>query len=153
MSYRVTFVLGAFRGETDRRESEEAMYILLQALVLRDLAYLRRHGAPALYRAGVRYEREPLGREDWQDIPITLRRRHGDCEDLACWRVAELRLRGIAAKPYVTWRPLRAPDGGTLTLYHIRVQWPDGRIECPSRVLGMEKIPEGRAAWVSQFSS
>ncbi len=57
-----------------------------------------------------------------------------NCEDLACWRAAELRVRhGIKAQPTFTWK--QRPNGGYL--YHIQVQLPDGRKEDPSRVLGM----------------
>jgi hypothetical protein len=57
-----------------------------------------------------------------------------NCEDLACWRAAELRVRyGIQAEPTFIWK-LR-PNGGYL--YHILVKLPDGRIEDPSRTLGM----------------
>lgn len=57
-----------------------------------------------------------------------------NCEDLACWRAAELRVRyGVLAEPTFIWK-LR-PKGGYL--YHILVKLPDGRIEDPSRTLGM----------------
>ena len=57
-----------------------------------------------------------------------------NCEDLACWRAAELRVRyGIAAEPTFIWKV--RPGGGYL--YHIQVLYPDGRIEDPSRRLGM----------------
>lgn len=57
-----------------------------------------------------------------------------NCEDLACWRAAELRERyKVDAEPTFIWK-LR-PNGGYL--YHILVRYPDGRIEDPSRTLGM----------------
>ncbi len=56
-----------------------------------------------------------------------------NCEDLACWRAAELRVRGIRARAFFTRD--RRSDG--TTLYHIMVKLPDGRIEDPSRQLGM----------------
>lgn len=57
-----------------------------------------------------------------------------NCEDLACWRAAELRVRhNIMAEPTFIWK-LRANGG---YLYHILVKYPDGRIEDPSRTLGM----------------
>jgi hypothetical protein len=61
-----------------------------------------------------------------------------NCEDLACWRVAELRVRfGEAAQPYVTSQMLNSPEHGLFTLYHIRVRRADGTIEDPSKILGM----------------
>jgi len=56
-----------------------------------------------------------------------------NCEDLACWRVAELRLVGVDARPAFTCDVL--PDGSYL--YHIQVELPNGTLEDPSRMLGM----------------
>lgn len=133
--YRITFVLDSFQGKHDRQQSNRQLQILLFALVAVNEEYLRNHPeAPMLYDSGVRYMEEPPGQEDWQDIPTCLKMRAGDCEDLACWRVAELRVRyGIAAKP--TFKCMERPNGGML--YHIQVELPDGRKEDPSRVLGM----------------
>jgi len=107
---------------------------LLMALAAADASYLRAHPeTPPLYEAGVVYRPEERGQEVWQTIPFMLRRGYGDCEDLASWRIAELRVRdGIHAVPRLTWRP--RPHG---RLYHITVALPDGRFEDPSRVLGM----------------
>jgi hypothetical protein len=67
---------------------------LLEALIASNVEYLRAAPrTPLLYESGVYYEAEPDGRDEWQDIPDTLARGNGDCEDLACWRVAELRER------------------------------------------------------------
>ena len=56
-----------------------------------------------------------------------------NCEDLACYRIAELRVRhGENALPYVTAKKI-----GTFTLFHIQVEREDGSIEDPSRILGM----------------
>lgn len=57
-----------------------------------------------------------------------------NCEDLCCWRAAELQAEGIAAHPVFVWRKIE--DGSHL--YHIVVRYPDGRIEDPSRRLGMK---------------
>lgn len=57
-----------------------------------------------------------------------------NCEDLACYRVAELRENEkVKAKPYAKWR--RGPEGNYH--YHALVWLPDGRLEDPSLVLGM----------------
>lgn len=63
-----------------------------------------------------------------------------NCDNLASWRVAELRELGISAKPYITWR--QRPDGGTT--YHVILLWPDGGTEDPSLLCGMGG--EARAA-------
>jgi len=101
--------------------------LLLEALVVANIEYL------GIYESGVVYEEEPEERENWQDIPETLGLGNGDCEDLACWRIAELRFRAKEhATPFIRWREV-----GTRTVYHIAVLRTDGTIEDPSRLLGM----------------
>ena len=128
---------------------------------------------PALYQSGVRWRREePTGRSaceggQGQELFLGARqvRKQGfaDCEDVASWRVAELRLgkedlsqRGppprqptpqirMCEAPY-TIRPI-GPNvlpafysrriAPRTVLYHIVVVWPDGYVEDPSRQLGM----------------
>lgn len=97
---------------------------------------IRRSGGrlPPLYRAGVEYEREGrtiAGRpkEVWRTIPQVLKRGAGDCEDLASWRVAELREKGINATPLLTRHG---------RMFHVRVRFPDGTVEDPSKRLGMK---------------
>jgi hypothetical protein len=134
---RVPLVLGAFppRSEHDRQIAHKCIEHCLRALTLIDEMYLRAHPeVPPLYTTGVRYEEEPPGQEDWQDVRTTLKKGVGDCEDLACWRAAELRVRdGVDAWPTYLWRA--RPRGGML--YHIQTEYPDGRVEDPSRRLGM----------------
>lgn len=82
---------------------------------------------PALYESGVRYEREPPGRERWLTIAELYASGIGDCEDLAAARVAELRLGGELARP----RVVQTPKGS----YHAVVERADGTIEDPSLIL------------------
>lgn len=133
MLYAPHFKLRAFDALSDGARLE-VLASLLEALVAVNVAWLREHPeAPALYESGVRYEEEPPGRDDWQDIPETIALRSGDCEDLGCWRIAELRTRGCEyAVPYV-----RRSVEGRRTVYHVAVRRADGRLEDPSRVLGM----------------
>jgi hypothetical protein len=57
-----------------------------------------------------------------------------NCEEIACWRAAELRVHAnINAKAVFT---KQEQDDGQM-LYHITVLLPDGRTEDPSRQLGM----------------
>ncbi|MFM7009973.1 MAG: hypothetical protein ACKO0Z_11695 [Betaproteobacteria bacterium] len=93
-------------------------------------------GTPPLYRSGVLYKAE-TNTEFWQDIPSILKAKSGDCEDLACWRVAELNAIGVKARPYIKWRE----SGPMKGVYHAVVRWPDGRIEDPSAALGMGGLP------------
>ena len=91
---------------------------------------------PSLYGSGVRYIREDYTSEhpeDWLDILETIHQGGGDCEDLACWRTAELQHAGERAR--VVWH--RRLIGPGQTLLHILVQRADGRLEDPSRILGM----------------
>jgi len=131
--YAPHFQLRAFDTLTEPARLE-ALAHLLEALTLVNVAWLREQpDAPWLYESGVRYEEEPPGRDEWQDIPETIKRREGDCEDLACWRLAELRVRSLEdARPFV-----KCSVYGPRTVYHVAVRRSDGRIEDPSRVLGM----------------
>lgn len=85
---------------------------------------------PLLYEAGVRYQREPKGSEVWQLPSETYSLHQGDCEDLACWYVAERLLLGeFGWEVHVLFiNPL---------LRHIVARNADGRIEDPSKKLGM----------------
>ncbi len=80
-----------------------------------------------------------FGGERFRDIGRILEKGAVDCDNLACWRVAELRQAGIKARPYMTHRT--RPDGGTT--YHALVLWPPfGSVkyetsEDPSLLLGM----------------
>ncbi len=138
--YTPAFRLRSFDSIPDEAKMH-VLCALLEALTTANVAYLLKHPhTPNLYESGVRYEEEPPGRDEWQDIPDTIARRTGDCEDLACWRVAELRVRGrqMRAMHGVTVSDLPGPDGKLVTTFHIRVVHQDGTTEDPSRVLGMK---------------
>jgi hypothetical protein len=85
------------------------------------------HVFPPLYESGIRYAREAPGRESWQFAHELLETREGDCEDLACYRAAELRLDGEPAIAEVVRTPRRS--------FHAVVRRADGRIEDPSKIL------------------
>lgn len=111
--------------------------ILLWALIGLNREYLKANpGTPSLYKSGVRYIREKEGQEIWSTIGGIIADGGADCEDLACWRVAELREQGIPARPAWRHRRVRMPSGAEATLYHILVWTPKG-FEDPSRKLGM----------------
>ena len=84
---------------------------------------------PPLYSSGVRYVREQ-STERWQMPSETYARKAGDCEDLAVWRVAELRQAGEPAKLYLRRSGPR--------LWHAMVKRADGTLEDPSKKLGMK---------------
>lgn len=87
-------------------------------------------GFPRLYDSGVRYQRE-VGTERWLTPAQTYAAGRGDCEDLASWRTAELRVTG--EDPEARARVLRS---GPRT-WHAVVERGDGSLEDPSRELGM----------------
>jgi hypothetical protein len=101
--------------------------LALLALAVRDLR--ARPQAP-LYTSGVRYAREPGMRDTWKLPSMTAADGYGDCEDLAAWRAAELRLAGVRAAP--VFLPIGRPGN-----WHAVVRWPNGQLEDPSAVLGM----------------
>lgn len=88
----ITFVTDLFRsgdafaGKAAYGENlaHRSLAIMLHALFLIDCEWLRRHPeTPLLYQSGIRYELEPVGREDWQDWPSSLRRKTADCIPLS----------------------------------------------------------------------
>lgn len=87
---------------------------------------------PVLYRSGIVYRREAPGAEFWQsaqDVLGVIGQRSGDCEDLAAYRAAELRVfQGDVDARVKVVRTRR----GT---FHAIVERGDGVIEDPSRVL------------------
>lgn len=119
-------------GETESMFVEK-LYVLLEALTNLNLVWLSQNYPPPLYESGVVYKKERMRRENWQDIPTTLRKGHGDCEDLTAWRVAVLRYNGEAASPFIEEYPTH--NG---VYYHVVVRRADGSIEDPSRALGMK---------------
>jgi hypothetical protein len=135
-------------ASNDPREikfSLDALNAGVYGLMLMDCAWLKDFPAtPRIYESGVIYKPELQRRakdghlleygEDWQTVPWILYHGFGDCEDLASWRAAELRVKdGIMAKPDVAIR--RLPSGYWRA--HVRTMWPDGHIEDPSARLGM----------------
>lgn len=93
---------------------------------------------PRLYESGVRYEAEPPGEEEWLDTETLYRKRKGDCEDVACARVGELRFYDREpAVPCIKFQEYRTRKG-RLTLVHVMVLRPNDCIEDPSRLLGMK---------------
>lgn len=92
---------------------------------------------PPLYQSGVFYQAEPLGEEEWLDIPTLYKQGFGDCEDLAAARCAELRCMGIPAVCAIRHKTIKHPSG-PITMVHVLVLHPNGSIEDPSKALGMK---------------
>ena len=104
-----------------------AIEAALEGLVALNVERMARRRYPPLYATKIRYRREPRGQEDWQSADRVLAAGSGDCEDLAGYRAAELRIGGELA--YAGVVPIA--DGK----YHAVVYRGDGSIEDPSRVL------------------
>lgn len=122
----------------DLERSRRALAWLMFAMANINKEYLLDYpNTVELYKSPVRYRAE-VGTEEWQDIPTTLAKGWGDCEDLATWRCGELMSRGIEAMPYITWRDDPSRNG---VMYHAVVRWPNGVIEDPSRALGIHGLP------------
>lgn len=109
---------------------------LLESLIGANRETLKsRSDIPQLYASGVRYRNEPLGCEWFDDILICLHRGWGDCDDLAAWRIAELRETGELAEVYMRWEPgIKNPR---TRLFHVMVKRENGTLEDPSAILGM----------------
>jgi len=110
--------------------------VLVRALCALDVLYLQKNpNTPPIYKSGVRYGSQDHGFEKFRTIPqILAADGTSDCDQLAPWRAAELRVRhGINAIPKVVRISER--------LFHVYVLHPSGRAEDVSAHLGM-KIPD-----------
>lgn len=121
------------RNKRYREWSKKVLGHMLTALFEIDKDYLDAFpNTISLYRSGIIYCQED-GTEDWQPIPNAIQTGVADCEDLACWRAAELVVnKGILAFPV-----LREKTSRDKIMYHVLVQYPNGSLEDPSKRLGM----------------
>lgn len=125
-----------------RTLDEVTLSALLECLTAINLHHIKRHPiVPKLYSSGVRYMAEGKRRsgrpqEYFADIPTVQRLGVGDCEDLACWRAAELRFLGEHAVAIPVKQPARDGRG---ELWHVVVKRGNGTIEDPSKRLGMKE--------------
>lgn len=98
MAMRITFELRVF-DDVDVQHQVITMRALLEALVAANTKYLVERGSKMksfdywTKEGGVHY-REHKSELLWLDIPSIIAHGFGDAKDLACWRVAELRLKG-----------------------------------------------------------
>lgn len=116
------------------QSNKPALDAALEGLVRLNVQMFRTRAAqgrpvPSVYKAGIHWQRDKG--ETWDTADIVQRRGYGDCEDLAAWRAAELRLRGVAASAVV--RPSNSPG----VAWHAIVELPNGQFEDPSAKLGM----------------
>lgn len=133
--------------QLSNRERVEVARKLLRGVVAANRMLIRKGLIPPLYRANVLYKREPKGTESFVDASIVNERGHGDCAHLAAWRVAELQ--EALRNAIITGKVPRGARMPQLRLYmrpkhktvHVQIRHSDGRIEDPSRFLGM--VPAG----------
>lgn len=134
-------------GTLSNRERVAVARGFLNGVVAVNRLLIRKGKLPLLYRSNVLYQREPKGEETFVDGSTVYERGHGDCAHLAAWRVAELQesLREAIASgkvspdaPQPRLRLYMRPKHRTV---HVQVRHSDGRIEDPSRLLGM--VPAG----------
>ncbi len=130
---KLTFELCLFNSPQDFDRSIKSLLMLMESLVRVNLLWLLGHpNTPSIYAPPTIYKLE--SGERWLDIPNILQKGSADCEDLSCARVAEYRFIGVNASPVLKKTAQRV--GGS-NLYHALVKLPDGRLEDPSRALGM----------------
>lgn len=93
---------------------------VMEQLVTTDKKWLKTNpGAPTVAASGVRPGL--ILREARSDISSMLHHGSGDLDSLAAWRIAELRIQGVDAKPV-----LIKGRRGDKTTFTVRVQLPDG---------------------------
>jgi hypothetical protein len=122
----IVFRCQMFRGDWDQIWSQMRMLWLMEGLCRVNQTHLRQfnefkkrglveNGYPTVYGSGLHYETEK-GTEIWPDIPSLLMGTMGkgiypgpwaDCEDLACYRVAELRELPWHYERTAPWKPKR----------------------------------------------
>lgn len=124
-------------------QTERELRLALGLLTIANIQQMLWEKYPELYGSDIeqvdshdlaQYAREGRGHEEWQTAALLRRSRKGDCEDLACFRVAQLILRGERKARAV---PIRTRAG-----WHIVVRRADGTIEDPSKRLGMGRKQE-----------
>jgi hypothetical protein len=142
MIKRITFEVDLFRPN-EKHWSRLALLEGLEALCRINQRWLSEVNRgkdkddwfPPLYQTKVIYKPEN-NTENWKVITRILQDGYGDCEDLSCWRIAELRYAGINAKSYLKWKKI-----GKIYRYHALVALPNGQFEDPSLALGMSNHP------------
>jgi len=126
----------------------KALETMFEAITRVNVAWLMTHAVPLLYRSGVRYQRDPeradIG-EIWCDAPTILKAGHDDCEGLASFLAAEMRVKGpnSEVRERVPLACVRLKTTSLPGMLHAIVYDPASkRIWDPSRRLGMNKKAE-----------
>lgn len=126
----------------EHRIEQPVLDAALEAVTRLNESLLENREAPTFKEAAhrVRWKPEPPGQEHFDHAVAVLERGHGDCDDLAPWHAASLRVTG-------------EDPGARATVYqsgpkrwHAIVERSDGRLEDPSQTAGMPTPRGSRAA-------
>ena len=142
----IVFRCQMFRGDWDQVWSQMRMLWLMEGLCRVNQTHIRQfdefrrrglveNGYPSVYASGLHYETEK-GTEIWPDIPSLLMGTMGkgvypgpwgDCEDLACYRVAELRELPWHYERIAPWKAKK--DDGSPNIEMADPRFPQGEAE------------------------
>lgn len=122
----------SFHPTASQADDAEVLNVLLESLIAINRIYLRNHSAKSLYRSGVVYGRTI----EWDSIPALYARGFGDCKSLSAARIAELRERDEAARPFFRFR-IRKDGHRDFHILVCREGTGDSIWEDPSKVCGM----------------
>jgi hypothetical protein len=142
----IVFRCQMFRGDWDQIWSQMRMLWLMEGLCRVNQTHIRQFnefkkrglvefGYPPVYNSGLHYETEK-GTEIWPDIPSLLMGTMGkgvypgpwgDCEDLACYRVAELREVPWHYERVAPWKPKK--DDGKPNIEMADPRFPQGEAD------------------------
>jgi len=137
---QITFNLPhVFHPGSSPTENGYVLKAMLDCLININLAYLRDHVVPSLYRSHVVYGRTSL----WEPIPALYERGYGDCKSLTAALIAEYIRDGIECAPVFRWIRTKNPKRWGETDYHILVHTARG-FEDPSKVKGMGQNENAR---------
>lgn len=132
--YEPSFVLSVFQGRQDKDISYEVMEAAVEFLVRVDQAEIKRYNLPSLYKTGIVYEHsEPRHDTAWKDAISAYDTGLGNCKVLAAYLIAWNRNRGIRCKPFL----VQTINDDDTQDWHVAVEYADGRVEDPSKRLGM----------------
>jgi len=117
------------------RASERCIEALAWGLAKTNLEFLTFYKLPTLYRSGVRYYHNPRSKvDDWADAITAYQRGYANCAAATPWRLAELWMMGVNARPVATIQRLSV----THIQWHLYVGLDGANTEDPSRIIGMK---------------
>lgn len=131
--------------DLDEDTKQAALNAALESVTQANTGLIAARRVPIFERAlkerGIKWQPEPPGDEHFDLATTVYRRRHGDCDDLAPYQAASLRVTGRDPEAQaVVYRS--GPDR-----YHAVVLRGDGSVDDPSRRAGMGRVQgDGYAA-------